>query len=98
MAGLLVGDLGEPLLSDEANERLQDALALGLRKCLPEAFAENAVPQCLRARGGTDLALRYRMVFLLTKGPVPAACGSNPPVTVAPGCQLWAGQLLIDKV
>jgi len=97
MAGLPVGDLSEPLLRDEASECLQNALALRLRKCLPEALAAKAVPQCLRARGGTDSALWCRTVFLLN-GLAPDACGSIPPANEAMARQLWACQLSIYKV
>src|ERR1017187_8565486 len=83
MVGLLFGGRPRQLLSDDAAERQERPMALGLGKCLPESRQRDA-PGWLRwARGGTERARCCRMM-ILPGWDAPGEAGSNPPASRAP--------------
>jgi hypothetical protein len=87
--GLLVGGMPGQLLSNDAAERPERPMAIGLGVRLPEQGQWDA-PGWLRwARGGTERARWCRMLDLLG-GRCPGVRRSNPPASAAPVRRLWA--------
>ena len=84
------------MLSDDAAERQERPIAIGLGKGLPELSQRNSLIWLQRARGGTGQGLVCRMMILRAE-PVPGERESNPPTSGAPGPRLWRLAPRIDK-
>ena len=89
MVGLLVRGRPGQLLSDDAAERQERPMAIGLGERLPESSQRDALGWLRRARGGTERARWCRMMNLLG-GLGPGVRRSNPPASAAPVRRLWA--------
>ena len=77
------------LLSDDAAERQERSIAIGLRKCLPE-LRQRDPPARFRWRGGTARVGRCRMVILPGQV-VRGEAGSNLPALRATEPRFWGG-------
>ena len=83
MIDLLVGGRSWQLLSDDAAERQERPIAVGLGKGLPEVRERNSRTGLQRARGGTGRDEVWRMTILRVET-VPGEAGSNLPASEAP--------------
>ncbi len=88
MVGLLFGGRPGQLLSDDAAERQERPIAIGLGERLPESSQRDALGWFRWARG-TERARWCRMMNLLG-GLGPGVRRSNPPASAAPVRRLWA--------
>jgi hypothetical protein len=96
MIDLLADGRSWDLLSDNAAQCQKRPLAIGFGKRFPKLSQGYSLILLQRARGGTGQGLVCRMVILRVE-PVPGERGSNPPISGAPGLQLWRLAPRIDN-
>ena len=82
------------MLSDDAAERQQRPLAIGLGESLPESSQREALEWLRWARGGTERARWCGMRDLLG-GLRPGVWRSNPPGSATPVRRLWAATMAV---
>jgi len=81
---------------DDAAERQERPLAIGLAEGLPESGERDARTLLQRARGGTGWDVVCRTMILRVEA-VPGGAGSNRPASGAPEPRLWEAARRIDK-
>src|SRR5512135_516257 len=94
---LLPGAKPWQLLREDATERQERPVAIGLSEGFPELRERRRRAALQRARGGTGRDEVCRMATLRAET-VPGGAGTNRPASGAPGLRLSGAQARIDKV
>jgi hypothetical protein len=93
---LLPGAKPWQLLREDATERQEHPIAIGLSEGFPELREMCRRAALQRARGGTGRDEVCRMATLRAET-VPGGAGTNRPASEAPGPRLWGAPPRIDK-